>query len=154
MGKTLDTKHYITRISILGAIFLLFLVACKSHSLPLSKYTAEHIDSNVYFKDSERLLDPFIGTWKWQKSDSTLIIKFAKVTKWKNPNATWCEDIVIGKYLLIIKQDTITNTKSDTNNSVILSSLSRYPFQELNLTFEDKDRKKVVRANFYNNRKR
>ena len=129
-------------------VITLVICSCNSTTLPLSQYDPDHIKDGVYFKDTENLLKPFIGTWKWQKQDSILIIKFTKLKKWKNPVSTWYNDMVVGRYLLVVGKDTITNTLENNDDRNILSNIDIYPYKNLRLVFTDEIKNKSVRGNF------
>ena len=83
-------------------LFTLLYNSCKAqNTYPLSNFQPKHLRNNNYIKDTENVLNNFVGTWQWTNGTSTFTIKLEKVEHWKMPNDTYYIDRIFGGYKYI-----------------------------------------------------
>lgn len=69
--------------------------------------------THTYIRDTS--ISDFVGTWRWQHKDSSLIFKFAKVTKNVGSDDNWIDiDFISGGYILTVKKKQLVNTMSSS----------------------------------------
>lgn len=83
-------------------LFTLLYTSCKAqNTYPLSSFQPKHLRNNNYIKDTENVLNKFVGIWQWTNGTSTFIIKLQKVEHWKASNNEFYEDVILGGYKYI-----------------------------------------------------
>ena len=72
------------------------IFSCKPKIYPLSSFQPKHLRNNNYIKDTENVLNNFVGTWQWTSGASTFTVKLQKVEHWKASNDKYYKvDILI-----------------------------------------------------------
>ncbi|MDX1903892.1 MAG: DUF6705 family protein [Thermonemataceae bacterium] len=124
-------------------------IAEAQRTISLSSYKVEDLKGgNYYLKDTEGILNPFVGTWRWQEGNKEFIIKLQKKEKFNWGGLTdYYKDIIMGGYLYKENGVEITNTLNftsslDMNNTATFQNFSkitgnRVTSGELNLIFYD-----------------
>jgi len=90
--------------------FLSICINCKAQQQILSMNTVGMHIENVYYKDLDNELDPYIGTWKGTFDNKTFIITFSKL-KLHNTIGNYDQDRLMGKYKML-----------DSNNAELYST--------------------------------
>lgn len=145
-------KNFITLM-----LFTLLYTSCKAqNTYPLSSFQPKHLKNNNYIKDTENVLNNFVGTWQWTNGTSTFTIKLEKVEHWKMPNDTYYIDMIFGGYkynengtLIIDKSIFITEVPNEINaeNFAEMQGGVSYPvINELKLIVRDVVKQKSCMA--------
>lgn len=91
-------------------LLVLFSICCKAQEVPLYPSLESYKQSGVYYKDTESDLNKFVGTWRYQKGDTSFTIVLTKKThSYYTPNNCYF-DMIIGEYEYIENGKTIINT--------------------------------------------
>ncbi|QQV03648.1 MULTISPECIES: DUF6705 family protein [Chryseobacterium] len=88
---------------ILAILLLIMIVNCKAQQPVLRTLTFEEsFDENYFYKkgdyvkDTQNQLDPYVGIWKYQGTEKTLILKIQKVTMfYENIGKTYIDVLII-----------------------------------------------------------
>ena len=106
-------KPYIIIIITLFAFF-----SCKAQSpiVPLDTRIHETPDGS-YLKDLNNELNKFVGTWKYENGNTSLILTFKKVNQ--RYNGEWYEDILVGEYKYVVNGVEIFNSLYRLNHPMV-----------------------------------
>lgn len=102
-------------------IILLFVtMACKAQNVePMFRNTGYGKHNNIYYKDIDNDLDPYIGTWKYTTGNTVFTIVLQKKTmvpKTLGQNSFYMDNIV-GEYKYEVNGSTIVNTLPSLSNN-------------------------------------
>jgi len=103
---------------IMIALVLLTTLSCSSQTqiLPLNAQNSSNFTEGIYLKDTQGLLTPYIGTWKWQSGNSSLTIVIEKLTMdYAGTTTKQYRDKLVGRIKFIEngveKMNTLTSVK-------------------------------------------
>jgi len=103
---------------ILTTIVLLTILSCNAQTqiVSLTKQNLSNFTEGIYLKDTQGLLTPYVGTWKWQSGNSSLTIVIEKLTMdYEATTTKQYRDKLVGriKYIEngVEKMNTITSIK-------------------------------------------
>lgn len=97
-------------------------MSCKAQTtISLSDFSSGDLKNDNYIKDTNGVLDPFIGTWKWTNGNSEFTVVLEKKEMY-NPtylNSSerindYYSDVIIGGYKYIENGQVIVNTLNYT----------------------------------------
>ena len=99
---------------------ILFVVSlnCKAQNpiLDISDIGLDHI-AGAYYKDTQNILDPFVGTYIYTNGNTSFKIVLQKKTM-SSMNDVYYEDLIIGEYQYIENGVEILNTLSNLNTNL------------------------------------
>lgn len=112
----------------MNKIFLLIIalltINCKSQSTIVNltetdQYDLDTSNGNVYMKDVNNLMSPYIGTWKWTQGNKEMILTLIKQTKYHYSEGVfnYYEDRIVGYYIYKENGVIIADTSGDNLNS-------------------------------------
>ncbi len=118
----------------------------QSSVVSLTTYDAyEDYIENIYIKDIDSLLNPYVGTWKWTDGDNTLTIVFYKVPqkyisfgKFKY----YC-DKLYGHYKYTQGNTTIINTFNSVKPTIRIAGLRPQANNKAEFGFTDPLKNKI-----------
>jgi len=101
-------------------LLLISAIACKAQKnppafepqLPLDT-KRYNIPSDHYIKDTNGVMNKFIGTWQFTLGNSSLTIRLAK--KEHVPDGDYFEDMIVGEFKYIDNGTSIVNTLQNAN---------------------------------------
>lgn len=144
---------------ILILIAILLSISCKSQTTyPLSNYDPRNLKNNNYIKDTEGILNQFVGTWQWIQGNNTFQIILSKEEHWNGGNNDdYFTDVIVGGYkyiengnLVIDKLAYTTSFTSDISTwsdfTPILGGVTYPQTNQLNLSVYDKIKGKSART--------
>ena len=147
----------------IAILLILFITSCKAQTIvSLSTATSWDYGHNNYVQDTDGVLNPFLGTWRWTdtSTNSEFTVVFIKKEMHNPENMNdYKEDIIMGGYkyihngVLIIDCTVFTTSfnsaipSSFTNYAPILSNISA-PFESLSLNLSDKIKGKACHGSF------
>ncbi|MEA1849074.1 DUF6705 family protein [Chryseobacterium sp. MHB01] len=85
---------------------LLLFILCISCSYPKAQEqivplgTKGWSEENMYYKDLDHELDPFVGTWQGTFQGKTFVINFTKI-KYHFTISNYYSDMIVGRYKLL-----------------------------------------------------
>lgn len=97
-------------------IIILSLFSCKAQIIPMNN---DHVEfsNGAYFMDTEFELNKYIGTWKYQNGNESLIIILNKVLHYDYGG--YYSDILIGEYKYVdATGTTVVNTLPDMTSTM------------------------------------
>jgi len=142
-------------------VLIAFLsISCKAQTVySLSNYDSRNLKNGNYIKDTEGVLNPFVGTWEWTNNGNTSFrVIITKVEHWNGGNARdYYVDKVLGGYryiengtLVVDKLTYATNFTSDPATwnafSLILGGVSYPETNKLNISVYDEIKGKDCHA--------
>ncbi|MBE9490118.1 MAG: hypothetical protein IMY67_07495 [Bacteroidetes bacterium] len=103
---------------ILLILAISFTLGCKAQNIYPIYEGPEDPPNNPYYKDVDNDFNPFIGEWKWEEGNNSLILQFQKVEMYHKqyPNYNNSEtiheyfDYLIGEYKYIENSNVLVNT--------------------------------------------
>lgn len=99
-------------------ISLVTLFSCKAQSPIVPLYQQGlGFTANTYYKDIDNDFNKFVGTWKYETSNSTIIIQLQKRTMHYDATNNIYYDMLVGEYQYIVNGVTIVNTLSNLSNT-------------------------------------
>jgi hypothetical protein len=144
-------------------LLVLFISSCKAQTIvSLSTATSWDYGHNNYIQDTDGVLDPFIGTWRWTDTatSSEFTVVFVKKLMYNPENSNgYSVDKIMGGYkyihngVLIVDTTVFTTVFNSSsvatlaNYAPILSSISS-PFESLSLNLDDRVKGKVCKGSF------
>ena len=136
-----------------------FFVAQAQTTYPLSNYDVFNLKNNNYLKDTEGVLNPFVGTWEWTNGSNTAFrVVLTKEEHWDGGNVSdYYVDKILGGYryiengaLIVDRLTYTTDFTSDTSTwaafSSILGSVSYPETTKLKISIYDKLKSKSCLA--------
>lgn len=103
--------------NIINLIFIFFAISCKAQTpiIDISDDDGSYEIDNAYYKDTQNLLNPFVGTYIYTNGNDTLKIVLQKkeMSFWYNHY----EDLIIGEYQYIEDGVEKSNTLDKLNNN-------------------------------------
>ena len=141
-------------------LFVLTIASCKAQTTyPLSNYDVFNLKNNNYLKDTEGVLNPFVGTWEWTNgSNTTFRVVLTKKEHWNASGFNkFYSDEILGGYryiengtLIVDRLTYTTDFTSDTSTwaafSSILGSVSYPETTKLKISIYDKLKSKSCLA--------
>ena len=141
-------------------LFVLTIASCKAQTTyPLSNYDTKNLKNNNYIKDTEGVLNPFVGTWEWTNgSNTTFRVVLTKKEHWNASGFNkFYSDEILGGYryiengtLIVDRLTYTTDFTSDTSTwaafSSILGSVSYPETTKLKISIYDKLKSKSCLA--------
>lgn len=101
-------------------LMILFVVSlnCKAQNpiLDISDIGLDHI-AGAYYKDTQNILDPFVGTYIYTNGNTSFKIVLQKKTM-SSMNDVYYEDLIIGEYQYIENGVEILNTLNNLNTNL------------------------------------
>lgn len=147
-------KNIITFLAIVSINLL-----CAQTIVPLSSATPDDYGNNNYIKDTDGVLAPFVGIWKWTDGNNTFTIKFVKKTGWNPQNFNnYTKDIILGGYKNI-QNGTVTHDHLifSTDEAQLLTEnyariIASYDSSTiLRIEMSDEEKNKLLSGYFYLN---
>jgi hypothetical protein len=127
----------------INILLLLFLTSYYSNAQIFEIVSLENRDypsrEDVYYKDVNNLLNPFVGTWVYNNGTTSFKIVLRKITNFNNGHNF--EDFIVGDYEYIENGVTLINTLPNLYTSIPYkipqeisadSFLSKYEFPPCN----------------------
>ena len=134
-------------------------ISCKAqNTYPLSNYDSRNLKNNNYIKDTQGVLNPFVGTWEWSNGTTSFRVVLTKEEHWNGGNTdNYYTDKILGGYryiengnLIVDKLIYTTNFTTDTSTwsafSSILGGVSYPDTNILNISVSDVIKGKDCRA--------
>lgn len=144
--------------TIIITILLTSLSSCAQTIKPMSTAVQNDFKNNNYIKDTNGLLNPFVGTWQWTNGINTLTIKLIKKLNYKAfPSTEYSEDVIFGGYKYEENGLTITdcltfdhNDYNATNSANLLMSMycCNHDFSVMQISMTDVLKNKNIHGNF------
>lgn len=145
--------------TILSLVILLSISIKAQTTYPLSNYDTKNLKNNNYIKDTEGVLNPFVGTWEWTNgSNTTFRVVLTKKEHWNASGFNkFYSDEILGGYryiengtLIVDRLTYTTDFTSDTSTwaafSSILGSVSYPETTKLKISIYDKLKSKSCLA--------
>lgn len=118
--------------NIITSIIIAFLsFSCKGQATySLSTYTLDNLKNNNYIKDTNGILNPFVGTWKWTDPSNPNTIFTVVLTKeqhW-NPNNinNYYKDVILGTYKYVVNGVILIDALSYTSTDILSTNYPQY----------------------------
>ncbi|MBN9282822.1 MULTISPECIES: DUF6705 family protein [unclassified Flavobacterium] len=107
--------------TILTILLVSFFLSCKTQTIiPIAgEYNPQKYKSGTYNKDVDNDFDKYVGTWRFQQGNASLIIVFKKIVHDYFAKGNFYEDLLVGEYQYIINGVEIVNTLDRIN--IVLS---------------------------------
>ena len=99
-------------------VLMLTFVSCKAQNpiLDISDRSLDHMEG-AYYKDTQNLLNPFVGTYIYTNGNTSFKIVLQKKIM-SSMNNVYYEDLIIGEYQYIQNGVEILNTLSNLNTNL------------------------------------
>jgi hypothetical protein len=122
-------------------LFAFVISSCKAQIAPLYLMNPD-LPEGTHFKDLDKNLDNFEGTWKWQSNDSIIIIKLIKQENIFFDNTNQYEDFVIGEYKFTVNGTIVQDYISRLNDLSIKDFGHYLSGNYIMHNFQQKERKR------------
>jgi len=126
-------KHIVTTI----VLFIILCCNAQTQIISLTQPNLSNFTEGIYLKDTQGLLTPYIGTWKWESGNSNLTIVIEKLTKdYEATTTKQYRDKLVGRIKYVENGVLIFSTLTSTIPS--LTQRNGVPINnKLNFSFRD-----------------